>query len=742
MPSMDPSNRVVAVGTWIICGLWPVALAIAQDSPGPGGYAGALEEIVVTANKREEKLSTVAGSISVETGEELAAMNANGLRDYVGNLPNVSLQTNGAPGFGKVIIRGISSVTLGATTGTYIDDVPVGSSTMFAAGGFLTPDLDPADLDRVEVLKGPQGTLYGASAPGGLLKFVTRQPDAAAFTAGVSADVLSVDEGETGYVLRGHLNTPVAKDRAAFRVSGFYRDEPGFIDNAETGAEDVNGGTSTGFNASLLITPSDALSIHLGGLAQDLEVDGLNAVAVDRETLEPANGDYDGLFVLPQSNKAETRLFFATVRYDLTPSLSLVSATSYSELSNKNRVDLTPDAPPGILVYNKFNVETEKFSQEFRLTSAAGGGFEWLLGAFYTDESSKRNTRFEATLPDGELDPSFPLFLESLADTDYEEFALFGNATYYLTKDVDLTVGARFAHNRQSILERDRGLLGNPDDPGTFVTSASGEPEDDVDTYSAAMRWRLSDDTMVYARIASGYRPGGPRSLPAGVTPPPGFDDSFDAEELWNYEIGTRTTLLDQRLSLSASLYYIDWQRIQGFIQIGPLGAFGNAGDAVSKGVELEATGYIGAGFSVTGAVGYSHATLTDADPTFGAEEGDTLPYAPRWTTSVNAEYERSIGQGGWSGFVGVNFRHVSEQFTSYESLAYTSPRQAVPLDPYGVLDLRVGARSDRSGITLFVKNLTNEYAYIADTTGTFNGPAFESVVQPRTVGVSINRSF
>lgn len=709
----------------------------------PSDQVASAGEIVVTANKRVEKLSNIAGAISVETGEELNAANANGLRDYVGNLPNVTLQTNGAPGFGKIIVRGISSVTLGATTGTYIDEVPIGSSTMFAAGGFLTPDLDPADLDHVEVLKGPQGTLYGASAPGGLLKFVTKLPDTDDFSIGAEEEISTVKHGGTGYSLRAHANLPIANDTAGLRVSGFYRKDPGFIDNVATGAKNENDVTSKGIAANLLLTPSKDLSIRIGGLIQNINADAVNAVAVDRVTLLPVFGRDDTEFFVPTGNRAKLRLVSGTITYDLTPGISLVSATSYSKVTNADRGDLTNDAP--LPTMRLFDVGTKKFTQEVRLLSASNQSFEWMVGGFYTKETSNRSSIFRATLPNGEPDTSFPLFLESLGDSKYREVAVFGNATYYFTPQLDLTLGARYAHNKQEIVEKDRGLLGNPDDPDVFLLSIASKPKDGVMTYSAAIRWRFDEDSMVYARAASGYRPGGPRSIPLGVTPPAGFTDSFGAEHLWNYEVGLRSSFLDNRVNLSAAAYYIDWESIQGFIQVGDaqlqLGTFGNAGDAVSKGFELELNTRPVEGLSLGATVGYSKAALERADPTFGAEKGDTLPYAPRWTVSLDGKYEHPIS-GDWIGFVGGNYRYLSKHFTSYESLAFTDPRQAIPLKGYGLLDLRLGARSGNFDVTIFAKNVTNKYAYIADTTATFFGPAFESIVQPRTIGISFSQNF
>jgi outer membrane receptor protein involved in Fe transport len=345
---------------------------------------------------------------------------------------------------------------------------------MFAAGGFLTPDLDPADLDHVEVLKGPQGTLYGASAPGGLLKFVTKLPDTDDFSIGAEEEISTVKHGGTGYSLRAHANLPIAKDTAGLRVSGFYRKDPGFIDNVATGAKNENDVTSKGIAANLLLTPSEGLSIRIGGLIQNINADAVNAVAVDRVTLLPVFGKDDTEFFVPTGNRAKIRLISGTITYDLTPDISLVSATSYSKVTNADRGDLTNDAP--LPTMRLFDVGTKKFTQEVRLLSASNQSFEWMVGAFYTKETSNRTSIFRATLPNGEPDTSFPLFLESLGDSKYREVAVFGNATYYFTPQLDLTLGARYAHNKQEIVEKDRGLLGNPDDPDVFLLSIASKP--------------------------------------------------------------------------------------------------------------------------------------------------------------------------------------------------------------------------------------------------------------------------
>ena len=709
------------------------------------------EEIIVSANKRDEKLSEVAMAISVQSGAELEAQKANGLTDYLGNMPNVSLQTFGSPGLAKVVVRGINSVTFNSTTGTYIDDVPFGSSTLFAGGALLTPDLDPSILERVEVLKGPQGTLYGASAPGGVLKFVTKAPDTGAFFASAREEISSVEHGEVGFSLRGSVNAPIAAEKAALRVSAYYRRDPGYLDNSVDGEKDVNRVESQGVNASLLLTPSDRLSIRLTGILQKLHAHGLNGVAVDQAAFfgfipgEPASivpiaGKYDTYFTLDEWNKTRTRVVAGTINYEITPSISLVSATSYSVARNEKRADYTADyvdlVPPGDGVQFLYGLDTKKFTQEIRLSSTDEKPLQWLLGAFYTHEDSELTSVFQPVLPNGDFDTSIPVGYGGRTITSYKEYAAFGNLTYYVTPEIDVTVGARYAHNRTTYRSLERGFYGNPTDPENDLVDQAEPSKDHVTSYLANLRWRPSDDLMVYARAASGYRPGGPRSLPIGLTPPPGFTNKFDSETLWNYEIGTRFSLLEGRVNVGAAAYFIDWKNVQGYMSFGAFGAFGNAGDAESKGFEFEIDMRPFAGLNLGLALGYADTELTRSDPSFGGTVGGALPFAPKLTLSASPEYSWDVSDT-WQAYVGGNWQYQSSRFTNIEGAPLT-----VKFDGYSRVDLRAGVRSDKFDITVFVKNVFDKYAGVADNSTLYYAPAAMGIIDPRTIGLSFSQRF
>ncbi len=722
---------------------------LAQDAK-PAAAPGD-DVIIVTANKRAEALTSVAMAISVETGEKLSRQNANGLMDYLGNMPNVSLQTFGSPGLAKVVVRGVNSNTFSATTGTYIDDVPFGSSTLFAGGALLTPDLDPSILERVELLKGPQGTLYGASAPGGVLKFITKAPDTREFSFGAKQELSSVRHGEEGFALRANVNLPIATDVLALRVSGFYRRDPGYLDNAFDGEKDVNRVVSSGINASLLWTPTEQLSIRLGGVVQQLNSHGINGVAVDQAAFfgfDPDNlyaaipvyGRYNSEFTTPEWNHTRTRIGSATITYDLGSDMSLVSATSYSVARNRKRADYTPDlvdlVPEGDRVQFLYGLETKKVTQELRLSSTGEGPLQWLVGGFYTKEKSEFISIFQPILPNNDFDTSAVRVYDGNEHSRYREYAFFGNVTYYLTPELDATVGLRYAHNKTSLRGRDLGIFGNEEDPTVPIAYVLPTSSEGVFSYLANLRWQPTDKLMLYARAASGYRPGGPRSLPEGAPIPPEFTNQFGSEKLWNYEVGARASLLDNRLMLSGALYFIDWTNVQGFVSFGTFGAFGNAGNAESKGFELEVTARPVDGLSISGGVGYADAKQTKSDPTYGGTVGGALLFSPKWTYSLNPEYEWRVG-GDWRGFVGGNIQYQSKRWSNLEGVAL-----AVPFRPYETVDVHLGVRSDKFDITLFAKNLFDVYAGIADNTTMEFAPAKMGIITPRTIGISFSQSF
>ena len=646
----------------------------------------------------------------------------------------------------------------------------------------LAGDIDPFDLERVEVLRGPQGTLYGANSLGGVLKFVTVAPRLGAYEGKVQAGVEAVADGDMGWNANAVVNVPIASI-AALRVSGFYREQGGFIDTVGIARDRANDVTSYGGRASLLVKPSDTFSIRLTAIAQNIRANSRAAFDADPVTLEPqatdpttgasTEGRLTRTQYYPDQNDVDYRNYNGTIDWDL-GFASLVSATSYSKTVQHEVTDASYElaglgdalfggvgtpGPRGITL--PAVVSSKKFTQEVRLASPSSTSFEWLAGGYYTREEGRIFQRYlpfaldtgqsldpTLTLPVGAggADVSFPEFLRAELDSVYREYAGFGSVTAHFGPRFDITAGARYSHNEQ----RTRQLL----DGSLLVLSGSpavpeitnGRSSENVFTWSVSPRFEFSDHASLYARVAKGYRPGGPNVVPPGAGS--GFPGFFEADTLISYDAGIRGETADRSFALDASLYYLDWDNIQVLVVyqtgIGPVGADGNGDSARSQGAEITATLRPTRGFDVVMNVAYNDAKLREDLPAGnGGFAGDRLPYAPEWSANLSADYEWDVG-GGTIAFVGGNVRLVSDQETDFDDAYRTQFGQRLRIDGFATVDLRVGARFGAFNVTAFAKNLGNSRGLT--NVGSFGGRpgnlVSASPIRPRTFGVTLGAGF
>jgi outer membrane receptor protein involved in Fe transport len=380
---------------------------------------------------------------------------------------------------------------------------------------------------------------------------------------------------------------------------------------------------------------------------------------------------------------------------------------------------------------------TDKFTQELRLVSADNETFEWLIGGFYTDEDSKIIQEIVAIEGDtGEIAADIPLLADVSLLSTYEEFALFGNATWHITDRFDLAFGARQSWNDQVASQVLEGLLVGGRTEYDDVTS-SEEPF----TYSFSPRYELSDTSSIYARVATGFRPGGPNVLPPGV--PEDTPRTYDSDSLTSYEAGWKTTGSDGGYSLDLAVYYLDWQDIQLFQVVNGVGINGNGGTAISKGAEFAFSLIPTDSLTLSLNGAYTDAYLTqDTDPIVGGLDGDPLPYVPEWSFGLFGDYEWSV----WSDslfFVGGGIAYVGDRAFDYESRDDNGePRR---IDSYMTLDLRAGLYSGRWSFELYGRNLTNELGVVSVTDvgdNLPNGAYGLAIIRPRTIGVSVGVRF
>jgi len=736
--------------------------------------------IVVTAQKREQTLAEIPQSISVLGGQQLEERNATSFVDYAAQVPGLSLQQSD-PGETRIILRGINTGGASPTAAVYVDDTPFGPSTGASNGAALAGDIDTFDLERIEVLRGPQGTLYGANSLGGLLKFVTVAPKLGEFEVRGQAGFEATKGGDNGWSGNAVVNVPLG-DTLALRASGYYRKVGGFIDTVGINRENANEYASYGGRASLLFKPNDDFSVRLMAIVQNIRADSRATFDADPLTHEPLSIDpttgasTEGRLTrteyYPEQNNVDYRLYNGTMSWDFGLA-TLTSVTSYGELKQDEAYDASGELPgiadaiyggPGIgplgITFPAIAGQ-EKFTQEIRLDSPSNDTFEWLIGGYYTKENGLLFQRYlpyelqtgnsidpELTLPagpNGEM-VTFPDFLRAELDSEYEEYAAFGSVTWHLSSRFDITAGGRYSHNSQETVQILDGSLLFLSGATVIPDIVKGDSSENVFTWSVAPRLELSDHTTVYARVAKGYRPGGPNVVPPGAGP--NFPTQFDADTLISYEAGVRAQTADQSFSLDASVYYLDWSNIQVLVTyntaIGPVNADGNGDSATSKGAEITATLRPVNGLSVALNAAYNDARLDEDLPAGnGGFANDRLPYAPEWSASMAADYEWALSDSA-DAFVGGTVRFVSDQAGDFDNNYQTTFGRRITIDGYAVADLRAGVRFDGFNIGAYVRNLTDTRGLTS--VGSFllrpNNSVAASPIRPRTFGVTVGAEF
>ena len=678
--------------------------------------AETIETVVVTASKRAESVKNVPIAVTVLGQDELTRLNARSFEDYVNNVPGMTLLES-SPTHPQIVLRGINAGGDGATVGTYIDETPYGSSSALANGIDTAPNIDTFDMQRVEVLRGPQGTLYGSSTLGGLLKFVTNAPDPSGFAGQFEAGGTMLDDGASGGFARAMVNVPLSDDLAV-RVVGFDKADPGWIDDPLRNLKDINGIRSFGGRASVLYRPSSKISVRLSALTQEIHAnnDADEDVVLVGGTLVPKYGLYEQQRTTNSFSVSRYALYNATVDWDLGWA-ALTSATSYGSYHDFLFTDGT--GLIGLDVQGLLGVN--KFTQEARLASEPNAGpLDWLVGGYYTHEDADLRQDF-VLVPHG---TSFA-FLE-LASS-YVEAAGFANATYHFSPSFDVSVGGRYSHNSQNAVQT--GLI-----PGGGASSGN------VFTWSVAADYHLDDQTSLYARIAKGYRPGGPNVIPIGGAK--GAPLFYDADSLINYEAGVKTDLLDGKLSLDADVFYIDWSDIQLLTVIANTGVDINGGSARSDGVEWDAQWQPLDNLTLGWSGAYTDAQLTEDTPAIvGGQTGDALPWAPKWTSTVNGDY-RFARMGDWAPYIGASWRFIGERSSDFQA----APAHQVSLPSYDTFDVRLGVDWRAWEIELYGKNLSNARGYTAfSASGTSiasGESAIAALTAPRLFGVVLRGKF
>ncbi len=705
--------------------------------------SGVLEAVVVTASKRSESQQDVASQMTALTGAALADIHATNFGDFAAFVPGVSFQSAG-PTSDLIAIRGITTggAQLSGAVGMYVDEVPIGASSSFGLA-FQTLRINTFDLDRLEVLNGPQGTVYGSNALGGTVKYVTAAPDLTALSGKLELEGNNTAHGTTGGGGSAMLNLPVLDNRAALRFDFIDRTDSGYASDPFNHRDNQGRGHTLGGRVSMLAQLTPEIDLRLTAFTETINATGFAVSLRDPITGAPTYGPYDQNFAVAQPSDATLRVYSGVLNWKLNFA-TLTAVTSYQKNSGDYMDDVSGVYNPllasafGVQPYGLYvNTSTNKFTQELRLASPNNKSFEWLVGAFYSDEKTHEFVDLiDAGNAEGTLFGFAPFY--GVLPSTYSETAGFANGTVYFTPKFDLTLGVRYSSNRQRYQQDAYGLFVVPTNP-TLVTHQDSSSSENVSTFLVNPRYHVSDDLMLYAKAASGYRPGGPNfvlALGHG-------DPTFKADTLWNYEIGEKAKLFGDRATLDFDLYDIQWKKIQLTVNNGGINQLENGGDARVKGAEIAFAYRATAALTLTGSGAYTDAKLTTTVPGLGiAYTGARLPLSPKTSFAVSAKYDFTVA--GWGGDVMISDHYVGERTAGYAGSA-VSPLYMLP--SFNTIDLSVALKSAHGlEFDVYVKNALDERGQLSATTLANEydpaAPVPVALSLPRTVGLVVKYAF
>ncbi|MFB2558106.1 TonB-dependent receptor [Sphingobium sp. sgz301303] len=721
------------------------ASAQAQSAQAAGTTSSSADEtttgeIVVTAQKKTERLQDVPAAVSVISAQSLTESNKTRFQDYFAQLPSVSLtQTyQQTPG---IAIRGIGQIGGNPLVGVIVDDVPFNASGGAGLYGTIIPNIDPSDLQSVEVLRGPQGTLYGASSMGGLVKFTTNQPSTSALSAHMEAGLTTTKNAKSaGYTFRAGANVPLS-DQLAIRFSGFSREDPGYIDNVVTGEKGVNLTRADGGRAAILWRPSDAFSVQLSALVDHTRSNGSanSNAGLDRlqQNNAPKGGSFDDLH----------QVYSGTIKGKL-GGINITSVTGYISSVNDHSADYSPFygaitntgipskgfpgfGSPYVISFN--HRVLHKFSQELRLDGKIGDSIDWLVGGFYDHETGGR---FQDADPTNAFGAPIGNWITIQIPTKYREYAAFADVTAHFGERFKIQVGARESHNDQTLSQVTSGiqntLLGGQTSLTVIAPPVSSH--ENAFTYLVTPQFNFDRNNMIYARLATGYRPGGPNFNASVLGLPP----TVASDKTKNYEVGAKGDLFDKLLSYDISLYDIEWTDIQQNVSApNGFGYLANGGKARSKGIEANLAVRPTRGLTLSGWFSVADAKIltVPSNSTLGAHPGDRIPLTPKFSGNFSISQAFELGND-IDGSVGASLTYVGERKGPFGS----NPVQAVYPD-YTTVDLHAGLNRGPFSLSVYLNNLTDSKGVIGGGVNTFL-PKQIFYIQPRNAGFTIGWKF
>jgi iron complex outermembrane receptor protein len=778
-------------------GAWSAAQADAAATTASTATSG-LQEVVVTARKREENLQDVPVSIDVFSQQDMKNLAINNMDDYMQKVPSISYISTG-PGTQLFVMRGVSdgsnpNYANTSSTGFFVDDMSMSSSG-------AQPDLHLYDVERIEILNGPQGTTFGAGAMSGAIRYITNKPDLHAFSAGIDFDGGQIQGGQQNWGYQGFLNAPLIDGVLGLRVSAFSDSHGGFINNELTTRTWVNGAVSD--NSQWARNDYNRENVEGGRLELKAQLnEGWSALLTYGFQRQSTHGAWDEDPTLaprtvsrfgPESNLFETNMVDFHLDGDVGIGDLVFASTywnqerrqwdEYSQYEQNFNVGARfgtgfPGTQEGFtcltdpyyggagtpytgcnpaLQYYSYNINPQRWSNELRLSSKSGGRLHWVAGLYWerTIDRNYNNTYYMPGLqPSGEAfqyelnyyqqtQPSLPpgvwyTYTETSWILQTSEFA---NINFDITDKLNVEAGVVHFHDDESYNTPVLSFAYAPNSPSYYSTSSHK-----WDT-KFGINYKVADHVMLYADFAQGFRPGGANSGDPPGCYTSGVTQQYTPDTLNNYEIGWKTTSLNNRLLWNGAIYDMSWKDLQALIYdalVCPSSSYNiNVGDAHIYGVESNIDFRANENWSTQAAVNYTQSSITSTtDPNYVSYVGERLPFAPYLNWSWNVRFTQPVSND-LSGYLQFDIAHKGEMYNGLAPDDKNTGLGRILQPSYSIMNLRFGlnpTEGDRWLVELYITNLADKNAIVYSNTGNFD--LRETTNEPRVYGLRLSYRF
>lgn len=763
--------------TAIVIALAAGGQALAQDvgGPVPDGSeeaASTVDEIIVTATRRGTRIQDTPIAISALAEESLTNAGATSMQDVTRLVPSLTVG-GGSDGGGRLTLRGIQAAGE-ATVGLYYDEVPMtGPSDTTQNPGGASQDANLFDVERIEVLRGPQGTLFGSGSMGGTVRVIFNKADTHDYSGVADAQYSDTSEGDPNYFARLAVNAPLIEGVLGARIALWQQERGGYIDDIRYGQENINRRTMQGGRLQLTYTPTEDITWHGMVMIQQTDSPGGGSawypllgedefktdryvIPIVRDDLYLYSSDLEwdlGFASLNMSNSFYRWERLTASDYTNTMianrrsvanctnwfNMSLMTPTVRCDAAQLDQFTAFANSLMPTTLYKPSVVDT--WDHEIRITSQGEGPLQWTAGVFYETRDDFVDSTLGVVNPNnGRIPEPLDIFFHRDINTKVEQLAYFGDASYEVLDGLTLSVGARKYDYKKT-------TQGQTDMPN-WVSGSLVEPftSYNADASGWLMKYNVSYEFdgpyMIYANAAQGFRPGGANNTPnleAALV-------AYGPDQVWNYELGVKTAWFDNRLIFNAAVYQIDWEDIQTSARTlsGCCSFIVNAGEAEIRGLELEVTARPIDGLTVNAGVVFSDPVLKKdqinadiQDTTSLGDAGDQIPDVADFQASAGAEYFWPI-TSGLSGMARFDYNYVGKSYSVFRPTNTYFEEQG----SFGIVNLRTGVESDTGwGAYVFANNVFNVIGAYTRTSGSGSEQLVNSSL-PRTIGVNVRRSF